>query len=160
MLKNELLRKAQEAILTGVQDRDVFDRLVKAGTKVIYDQKTFGHLSKMMRESKDPARDVGRGVVIVLTQMAQRARGTIPPVPLVQAGMNLVLDALDFLEQAGFLKVTPQVLDEATEEFVEALLPALGLDGQKLQGLMGKVKTVMADPQKMQQYRQQAGGAQ
>lgn len=158
MLKNKLLQQALENVQQGVQDRDAFDRLVKAGTKIIYSQQTFAKLSQHMRASKDPVSDVAKGMVAVLNIMAHRARGTIPHAPFLQAGMALLLDALDFLEQSGMLKVDNAVLDRATEEYVEALLPTVGLTRERMDSTLAQIKAVMDDPQKMAEYRASQGG--
>lgn len=159
MLKNQLLRQAQEKIAESVEDRASYDKLLGAGAKVIYSQKTFAQLSQHLNDSKDPVDDVARGMVAVLQLMAHRARGTIPTTALLQAGMSLVFDALDFLEQAGLLKVDAEVIDRATQEYIEALLPAVGLTSEKMQSSLDQVKQVMADPQKMAEYRNSRGGA-
>lgn len=160
MLKNSLLQQALDSVQESVQDREMFDRLVKAGTKVIYSKGTFQQLAKHLKGAKDPVSDVARGMVGVLSLMVHRARGTIPQAPLLQAGTALLLDALDFLEQAGMVKVDAETLGRATEEFVEAMLPMLGLSHEKMDQMLGQIKQVMADPQKMAAYEQAQGAKQ
>jgi hypothetical protein len=159
MLKNELLQKAQAKIDEGAGNRQALDRLVKAGTKIIYDKATFEKLSEGIAQSPTPVEDVAKGMVMVLNMMAQRARGTIPHDALLQAGMTLLLDALDFMEQAGLVKVDNAVLDTATTEFIEGLLPTLGLTKEKLAGKLSELEQAMSDPQKMAQLKASAGGA-
>ena len=53
MLKNPLLKQAQTKIESGVQDRDAYNRIVQAGTKVIYDKATFTELSKAACRAPD-----------------------------------------------------------------------------------------------------------
>lgn len=158
MLKNELLQQALASVQESVQDKEMFDRLVKAGSKVIYSQGTFRALSRHLRGSKDPVADIARGMVGVLNLMAHRARGTIPQAALLQAGTALLLDALDFVEQAGMVKIDAETLGRATEEFVEAMLPMLGLSHAKMDQVLGQIKQVMADPQKMAAYQSSIGG--
>jgi hypothetical protein len=160
MLKNELLQKASAEIQSKATDPDMLQRMVKAGLKIIYNQNIFQKLTRELRQSKDPAGDAARGAVFVLQMLAQRARGTAKPQVLVQAGVLLMLDALDFLEQAGLLKVDATTLDHATQEYVEAVLPAVGISHDRMNQTLGQVKQVMADPQKMAQYRQSLGAKQ
>lgn len=159
MLKNELLQQAQAKVEAGVKNRDAYDKLVKAGTKIIYDKATFDKLSQGVAQSKTPVEDVAKGLVAVLNMMVRQARGTAPKDALVQAGMALLFDALDFMEQAGLVKVDKQVLGEATKAFIESLLPTVGLNPQQLQGAFSQVQQTMADPQKMAQFKAQQGGA-
>lgn len=158
MLKNQLLQQALEKVQESVQDRSAFDKLVKAGTKVIYSEGTFQELAKLMRDSKDPAGDVARGMVAVLQLMAHQARGTIPHDALLQAGMALVIDALDFIEQAGLVKVDAKVLDEATQQYIEALLPSVGLTQETMDSTLDQIQQVVGDPQKMAEYKASLGG--
>lgn len=159
MLKNELLQQALASVQESVQDKEMFERLVKAGTKVIYSKGTFQSLAQHLKKSEDPVSDVARGMVGVLNIMVHRARGTIPQAALLQAGTALLLDALDFLEQAGMVKVDAETLGRATEEFVEAMLPTVGLSHEKMDQVLGQIKGVMADPQKMAAYEKSLGGA-
>lgn len=158
MLKNKLLQEALTNIESTVEDKDVFARMVKAGTKIIYNKKVFNGLSQQLRKSKDPAGDVARGMVAVLGLMLHRARGTISPASVLPVGMALILDALDFMEQAGLVKVDAAVVDRATEEYIEALLPRVGLSREKLDVVLEEIRQVMADPQKVEAYQQSLGG--
>lgn len=153
MLKNKLLQQAQAKIEEGVKNKDAFAKLVRAGTKIIYDKAIFDKLSEGLAQSQDVVSEVAKGLVAVLKLMAQRARGTVPPDALLQAGMALLIDALDFMEQAGLVEVDKNVLGEATQEFIEAMLPVLGLSPDKLEAALGSVKQTMADPQKMAQFK-------
>jgi hypothetical protein len=155
MLKNQLLQQALAKVEAGVKNRDAYDKLVSAGTKIIYDKATFQKLSQGIAQSKTPVEDVAKGLVTVINIMLRQARGTAPQDAVAQAGMALLLDALDFMEQAGLVKVDKQVLGQATQTFIEALLPTLGLNPQRLQSALGSVKQTMSDPQKMAQFQSQ-----
>lgn len=153
MLKNQLLQQAQAKVEAGVKNRDAYDKLVSAGTKIIYDKTIFAKLSEGIAQSKSPVEDVAKGLVAVLNIMVRQARGTAPQDALAQAGMSLLIDALDFMEQAGLVTVDKKVLGEATQAFIEALLPTLGLNPQQLQSALSSVQQTMADPQKMAQFQ-------
>ncbi len=159
MLKNQLLQQAQGKIDEVVTDRDKYTKLVQAGSKIIYDQKTFSQLSEGIAESETPVEDVAKGLVAVLNMMAGKARGTIPHDVLLQAGMTLLLDALDFMEQAGLIQVDNEVLVTATQEFIEALLPTVGLTADKMSQVLEGIKATMGNPERMAAYQKQAQGA-
>ena len=160
MLKNQLLQQAQAKIEAGVTDKARYDRLLSAGVKTIYDKAMFQKLSQSIAQSQTPIEDVAKGIVAVLNMMAHKARGSIPHDVLLQAGMALMLDALDFVEQAGIVQIDEKALDTATQEFIEAVLPSVGLTAQKMEEALGSVKGAMGDPQKMAQYQASAGGEQ
>jgi hypothetical protein len=157
MLKNQMLAQALAEVEKGVSNRDAFDKLVKAGTRIIYDKKVFDGVSQQILDSENPVETLAKGMTTVLHLMMERAKGTAPADALVQAGMALVIDALDFMEQAGVLKVNEATLDDATKGYIEALLPTVGLTEQKMAEALEQVKAVTDDPQKMAAYKAQAG---
>lgn len=159
MLKNPLLQKAQVEVEKAVQDRPSFDKIVKAGVRVIYDKAMFAKLSQGLRESKDVVGDIAKGVVGVLNILKQKSRGTMPPIPMLQAGMVLLFDALDFAEDAGLTQVTADVLARATQEYVETVLPTIGLSSQKLQQVLQGVQETASNPERMAMYQKSLGGA-
>lgn len=156
MLKNELLQQAQAKVESGVEDRAAYDKIVAAGTKVIYDKETFSELIKGIDQSEDPISEVAEGIVGILGLLYKQSRKTMPLVPMISAGMALLIDAMDFMEQAGVADIDKETLAKATAIYMNSLLPKMGLTPEKMQGVLDGVKSTMSDPEKMNQYR---GGA-
>lgn len=157
MLKNPLLAQAMQSLEQGVKDRDAFGRIVTAGTKMIYDERTFPELVKGLEESDDPVQTVAEGIIGVLGLMAKKSRGTMPKVPMVQAGLALLLDALDFLEQAGKAEITKEVLAKAVTGYINSLLPKFGVTPDKMDAMLAGVQPTLNDPQRMAEYKQSQG---
>ena len=157
MLKNPILSKAQAEVDKQVQDRASYDKIVRAGLKAIYSKGTFGKLTQELVKAEDPVADVARGMVAIISMLSRQARGTMPPVATVQAGMALLLDALDFMEQSGMVKISEQVLEKAITEFMEALMPALGINQGRMDELLGQVQETMANPERRAAYEQHLG---
>lgn len=155
MLKNELLQKAQAEVEGKVkpEDRAAYDKILKAGVKVIYDRATFAKLTKGLAQSKTPVEDIAKGVVGVLAMLAKKAKGTMPPTAAVCAGAALLIDALDFAEQAGLVKVDNETLAQAVTEFMEAVLPTVGLSSQRMQQVLQGVEETTRDPERMAAYQ-------
>lgn len=160
MLKNQLLQSAHDKIVEGVspKNRPFFDRLFKSATAAVFDDSVFSQIAQQLAQSKDPAGDVAKGVVSIMNMLAHKARGTIPHDVFLQASMCLMLEGLDFIEQAGQLQVTNEVLVTATKDLIEALLPTVGLNAQKLSDLLGGVQQTATDPQKMGAFQQAMQG--
>ena len=160
MLKNPLLQKALAEIEKGVTNRDAYDKIVSAATKTIYDEKVFASISRGIAEAEDPVADAAKGIVAILGTLASKARGTMPHDAATQAGMALMLDALDFMEQAGLLKVDNETLDRAAQDFIEAMLPSTGITSDKLTAALADVQKVMGNQEQMRAYEAaQKGGA-
>jgi len=153
MLKNELLQQAQTTVEKTVKDRAAYDKIVAAGTKVIYDKETFSELIKGIETSNDPVLEVADGIVGVLGVLYKQSRKTMPLTPMISAGMTLLIDALDFLEQAGMATIDKETLGKATTMYMNSLLSKMGLTPEKMQGMLSQVRSTMDDPQKMSQLR-------
>jgi hypothetical protein len=157
MLKNELLQQAQATVEASVTDAERFRRLVASGQKAMFDEKTFGQLFDSLVQSEDPVAGIAQGLSSLLNILAHQARGTIPHDVLLQAGTVLLFEALDFAEQTGLIQVDNDTLAQAVQGFIEALLPSVGLDGTKLDGLLGEVGQTMSDPQRLEAYAARQG---
>lgn len=153
MLKNELLQQAQTTVEKTVKDRAAYDKIVAAGTKVIYDKETFSELIKGIETSNDPVLEVADGIVGVLGVLYKQSRKTMPLTPMISAGMTLLIDAMDFLEQAGMATIDKETLGKATTMYMNSLLSKMGLTPEKMQGMLSQVRSTMDDPQKMSQLR-------
>jgi hypothetical protein len=153
MLKNQLLQQALAEVEGKVSDRTSYDKIVKAGTKVIYSQTMFAKLTKGLAQSKNAVEDIAKGMAGVLVILSKQARGTMPPTAMVQAGAALLIDALDFAEQAGLLKVDNDTLAQAVTEYMEAVLPVVGLSSDRMQQVLQGVQETMDNPERMAAYQ-------
>ena len=153
MLKNPLLKQAQTKIESGVQDRDAYNRIVQAGTKVIYDKATFAELAKEIRQAQDPVTEIAEGMIGILGILYKQSRKTMPIPAMVMAGMSLLLDALDFAEQAGLVKIDKAELNKATTHYLNSLLPKFGLTPEKIDATLGQLGGTIKDPAKMAQIQ-------
>lgn len=153
MLKNPLLKQAQAKIESGVQDRDAYNRIVQAGTKVIYDKATFSELSKSIRQAQDPVTEIAEGMIGILGILYKQSRKTMPIPAMVMAGMSILLDALDFAEQAGLVKIDKAQLNKATTHYLNSLLPKFGLTPDKIDAMLGQLGGTIKDPAKMAQIQ-------
>lgn len=162
-IQNKLIQQAHDEVEKNVTDRESYDKIMESAMRVIYDKKVFEKIVKGIEESDNPVEDAAKGVVAILGAMAEKAQGTIPPEAAIQAGYSVLLDALDFMEQAGVLEIDKDAIARATMEYFETLLPSIGLTAEKLSAAMEQVKGVVSDPKKMSEYQQwqklQKGGA-
>jgi hypothetical protein len=158
MMKNQLLAQAEANIEKSVpaDQQNAYARIMVAGMKVLFSQQTHGVMVEKLQESEDPLSDTGKGAVGLIMTLDKESKGTMrqnQPRAMAAAGAALMLNALDYLDSAGIVKIDKPEIDRATEIFLDALMPNMGLTSEKTQALMGKVQGVMADPEKMKQYK-------
>lgn len=159
-MQNEMIIKAEAAIDSKVPpaDKKMYDKIVLAGMKVMFEDKQMhAQLLQGLQQSPE-VKTVVDGIIGILGILFQESRNTMPPGPMVLAGQSLMMEALDFMEEADMIEVTPDVLDEATQLYIETILPKIGLDPKTLAAKMGEAQGVLNDPQKVAQFKQTQGG--
>jgi hypothetical protein len=155
-MKNPLIIKAEAAVDSKVSssDKEAYDKIVLAGMKVMFSKETHGQLVQGFNDAEDKLTTLVEGVIALIGILFQQSRGTMPPGPMVLAGQSLLMEALDFMEEAGMIEVDEQVLGDATQKYIETLLPKIGLTPDKMNAALAKAQGIMGDPQKIAEYKQ------
>lgn len=158
-MQNPLIIKAEAAVDAKVSpaDKEAYDKIVLAGMKVMFSKETHGQLVQGFKEAGDPLTAIVEGIIAIIGILFKESRGTMPPGPMVLAGQSLLMEALDFMDESGMIEVDEQMLGDATQKYIETLLPKIGLTPDKMQAVLGKAQGIMGDPQKMAAYKQSLG---
>lgn len=135
---NEILENTKKALLEKVDQRllPVLDKVVDSGRQVMYSDDTREIVVRELQQAQDPE-GIGAAVAKLLAILANQSRGTIPPKILFPAGMVLLVEALDFLEEAGAVQVTPELLAQCAQALGSAFLQSLGVTPDKLSQMLG-----------------------
>ena len=159
-MQNQMIIKAEAAIDAKVSpaDKQAYDKIVLAGMKVMFSKETHAQLLAGLKESQDPLKTAVDGIIGILGLLFKESRNTMPGGPIFLGGQWLLMEALDFMEQGQMIEITPEMLAEATQSYIETLLPKLGMTPEKMQAALGKAQGIMSDPQKMAQFKQSQGG--
>lgn len=151
---NTLLKQAEGQIEQRLKGgvRESYMKIVVAGMKYALKDGPKSILAQL-KDSQDPITDVVKGAIGIVGLLRRAAKGSMPIDALIPAAMVLVLQGLDQAEKFGLLKVGKPEIDQATQLFVETLLPQLGLTPEKLAQMNGRVQKLMADPEQMAKLR-------
>jgi len=157
--ENSLIKQAEQKIEQGLKSgvHDPYMKIVISGMKVLLKDGPDG-LMAQIKTSQDPLSDIVKGVIGLIGTLRRAAKGNMPTDAMVAAGMTLVLQGLDFADRTGVLKVGAAEIDQATQMYIETLLPLLGISQEKLARMTEQVHGVTQDPDKMQMI-QRAGTA-
>ena len=71
-----------------------------------------------------------------MTILYQQSKKTMPITVMGPTAFLLMLEGLDFLEKAGKIEVTPDLLDEATKDFGSSFLQLFGVTPEKMQSMI------------------------
>lgn len=157
LLQNNMLEAAERKIEESITpaNRQNYTKIVTAGMKLAMEQGPDSIIASL-RHSKNPISDCAVGAVNLCLLMRKQSRGTMPMQSLVLAASTLMLQALDFADKAGIVKVGRDELVQATHIFTNHLFKQLGITPQMIHTAAGKVHSILQDPEAMQKIQQKA----
>lgn len=153
---NQVLEQIKEQTEAKVptQMREAFDRAVIAGMKIMHDEKTHDMAVKQLQREGDPADNLGEGIA-KLVAILMKTNDKVPAQVVVLAGVVLLCEAIDFIEQGGLIEgeVDKNFVAEATKSFISSLLQLLKIDPDKIPQIMEEA--TRQQPQQQPQQPQQ-----
>ena len=159
IMQNTLLKQVEAEVEKKVRPihREAYMKIVVSGMKFAMDKGPQGILASL-KQSKDPLTDCVKGAISIVGLLRRAAKGKMPIGAVIPAAMTLMLQALDFADKMGLLKVRAAEIDKATKLFVETLLPLMNVPPEQVAQMTEQVHTIMRDPDKMQQIKEFQNG--
>lgn len=109
------------------EQADTLDKIILAGKKLMFSEQLAPEIAQLLASDAPIGEKLGQGVLGLLALLMQRANGTLPPQLLIPAGVALVTEAADMLEEAG-QKIEDNDVAEGMAVFIEQLLQKAGVD--------------------------------
>jgi hypothetical protein len=79
---------------------------------------------------------LGQAIAGLLGMIVKESNGTIPPQVLIPAGVELLIQAADFLRRSKLEQINNQVIGDAMDVMVTTVLQAAKLDVNKIAGFI------------------------
>lgn len=157
-VRDNLLKAAQDRIESQLtpKTRADYEKVVVAGLKVGLDGGPDSIIASV-RNSKDPVRDCAIGAANLVLILRRQSRDTMPPQALVPGATTLMLQALDFAERLGLVKVSPRELARATHILGNYIMRVFGVTAANFEAAATKVQGIMQDPTSMEVLARRAG---
>lgn len=142
------------------QNRPDYMKIVVAGMKTAMAPGKNGgpSIAEQLHQSQNPVDDAAKGAVNLVALMARQSRGKMPERAFIPAAITLMLNALDFLDRTGVIKVDESVVDRATRLITDHLFQIFGVDQAKLQQMADKSHGVTNNPQSVESLSAHAKG--
>ncbi len=138
---NNILNTTKEKILDGINPKGLIqaiEKVTEAGRKILYSPKTRDMVMQELQSEGDVEDVIGSGVAKLTGLVFNEYKKTLPMEVLMPVSMMLLLEVLDFLEQAGKIKVTNEMLAETTQTTASAMLQLLGITPEMLEEAMSQ----------------------
>lgn len=155
-MKNPLLAQTQQAIEAKIppSQKQAVDRIVAAGMTVAFSPQSHGKIFQGLDQSKDKVHDIAMGTVGLLLLLSKQSQDTMPGLPMIYAGIILMMHGLDYIEQTMGVKIGANELDKATQIMMPVLQDKLGLTNDKLQSMANSAHQNLQNPQFAQKFKE------
>jgi len=127
-------------IETGVEQKigpeylDMYKSIVLAAMDLAFSEKTHAQLLKGLQSSPDIPKNVSlivAGMVGIIFSQAKQDPNQFVPAAM-PASIVIMCQVLEFAEQSGMTKLTPELIAQCTNLTSQAVLKKFGIDGAKL----------------------------
>lgn len=127
-----------------------YERVVVAGMKMMFSKETNKYMLKQLEGPGSMAEKLGGGVAELMLALFMQSNKTMPPQVIIPAGTELLVQAADFINQAGLAEVTNRDVGDGVQIMMSIIFKQFGVDPTKL---MQKIDQF--DPRQVQQLAQQ-----
>jgi hypothetical protein len=117
--------------------KDAYERVVAAGMTIMFSKETSKQALSVLKGGREPlAQRLGRAVAGLVATLYKQSNNTLPPQVMIPAGVELLIQAADFLRRSGMEKVDNQVIGDAMDVMITSILQGAGLSVEKISGFI------------------------
>jgi hypothetical protein len=116
--------------------QNAYDRVVLAGMKIMFSEKTNQMVMKQMQGQGPVSERLGIGIAGLLATLFKESNKTMPPAVIIPAGVYLLAQAADFLKKSRIENIDDKAIGDAMQIFVETTIKMFGGDSDKVYGIL------------------------
>ena len=136
------------------KDRESLGRIVLAGQKVMFSEKTHKYMLEMLDKPGDTSGKLAYGIVELMGLMLQQSKGNMPPQLIIPGASMLLLKACEFVARTGG-EMNMDIYAEAVKLMIAGLRKQIEGAGQQQQPQQqGAIQQQAQAPQPEQQATQ------
>lgn len=132
--------------------QEAYDRVVLAGMKIMFTKDSHKLMLKELQKPGPVGQKLGQGIAGLMLILVKESNNSIPPAVLIPAGIQLMMQAVDFMRQTDMEKVTNQDIGDGMELMIMTLMEKFGASPEKVQQMLNQF-----DNQNVQAAAQQMG---
>ena len=118
--------------------QEAYERVVIAGMKVMFSKESH---RAMLQEIQKPGRmdeRLGKGIAGLMLMLFKESNETMPPAVIIPAGVNLLMEAVDFLRKSGLAKPTNADIGGGIEIMMSIILEKFGVAPDKMAQMLNQ----------------------
>lgn len=134
--------------------QEAYERVVIAGMKVMFSKDTHRIMLKEMQKEGPMADRLGKGVAGLMLLLFKESNQTMPPQVIIPAGIELMMQAVDFMRKTGMDKITNKDIGGAMQVLMNTIFEKFGVDPNRFEQMVNQYDNRAVDA-----AAQQMGGA-
>lgn len=134
--------------------QNAYDRVVIAGLKVMFNKESHRMMLEELKQPGPVSDRLGTGIAGLMLILIKQSNGTLPPQVVIPAGMELMMQAVEFLKETNLAQVSNSDIAGAIEKMISILLEKFGVNAQRFNQMINSYDNTTVDAAK-----QQLGGA-
>jgi hypothetical protein len=131
-----------EAVKNGIKIppdmQEAYDRVVVAGMKIMFSKETHGVMLKEMQKEGPVAQRLGQGVAGLMLVMVKESNETMPPQIIIPAGVELLMQAVDFMKKTDLANPTNEEIGQAIQIMITTIMEKFGVDPAKFEQMLNQ----------------------
>lgn len=126
----------QKGIKVPPELQNVYERVVLAGMKVMFSKETHRLMLKELQRPGPLGDRLGKGVAGLMLLLFKESNQSMPPQIIFPAGIELLMQAVDFIRKSDLEKVTNADVGNAIEVLISTILEKFGVPPEKMQQML------------------------
>lgn len=118
------------------QLQNAFQRIVAAGQAMLYSPEMQQQIKQYLQQPGQMDDKLAQGIAYIMLLLFRKSNNTMPPQLIIPASVTLLMDAADFLNKSQPNSIPNNVLGEATQKTVFAVLHKFGIGQQQAMQMM------------------------
>lgn len=121
-----------------------YNRVVLAGMKVMFSKDTHEMSLQALQGEGSLSERVANGIAQLMGILYQQSNGTIPGEVIIPAGLNLLLQAADFIDRKQLEPIDDNTIAEAMAMFIAKIFEG---SGQNIEAVMAELEQKLGGQQ-------------
>lgn len=139
---NPQLQKIKDQITAKVpaEKKEAYQRIYLAGMKVMFDAQTHKLMLQALNKPGELSENIGEGIGQLLGTLYQESRKTMPIDVAMLAAIDLMCEALDFIEQTGKAEITNDLIAQSAQAVLAHTAQIFGITPQMMADVVRKAQ--------------------
>jgi hypothetical protein len=131
--------------------QEAYERVVIAGMKVMFSKESHRAMLKELQREGPLDQRLGKGIAGLMLLLFKESNGTMPPAVIIPAGVKLLMEAVDFMRDAGMGNPTNAEIGNGMQIMIAIILEKFGVAPDKMEQMLNQYsnENIPAAPQQM-----------